>query len=530
MGGGTRRGQARRGRPGQAITVLLASLGSPLGAYAATDLSESLQAACLALALVASLEARRHPARIGALRWAAAAGLAAGTGILAKSALFAVAPLALLPLLSRRAVPSGAGESSRLAAAVAGAAPALASWAWFEISRFGELFGGYQQEGFTFPFLVGAFRLLVGPAKGVFLFFPALAVALVEAYRRVRAPSQAGPDGEATVRRLEVAAALLPLAALLAIASSWWASSGTVGWGPRLLVPGIPGAAALAATAIERWNARRARLLVGVSIALNALGIVQSPLSVFVVTGKLNRIEVSTEVARRFLRNPVPSDGGRVGIAGSYVIHEEPWASDFVTHAWMLWVRAAPDDLERGRRLDAPPWLGRRPDLGLRLSPYPRPVTAAVAPPLSVGFLGRSLLGGKDPARGDVYARALADQVLRAQQQRKLERAFRLATLLFELGPERESAALLAETYRLLGRHEILRAFLDALPRELRGTPRSSPCSRSPRATSERRPQRGRTWRGPRRSTSRRSGRRSANPSPSGRPISLLVATAPPSD
>jgi hypothetical protein len=153
------------------------------------------------------------------------------------------------------------------------------------------------------------------------------------------------------------------------------------------------------------------------------------------------------------------------------VIHEEPLASDLVTHAWMLWVRFAPDEVGRARRLDAVPWLSRRPDLVSLYSPYPRSVAAALALPPSIGFLGRSLLRGGDPGRGDAYTRALGDQVMRALQQRRLDRALRLGELLFELRPRPDSAAIVAETYRLLGRHETLRAFLDALPRELRGSP-----------------------------------------------------------
>jgi len=460
------------GDRGQAFAVLLASLGSPLGTYAAIDLSETLQAASLALALLFSLGSRRQASKAAAIRWAVAAGVAAGVAVLTKSALFAVAPLALLPLLGVSTERSGAGTWSRLGAAAAGAAPLLVVWASLEISRFGVLFGGYSREGFTYPFFLGAFQLLVGPVKGLFLFFPALVVSLVEASRRLREGGAGTPAGEAAARRLEVAAALLPLGALLAIASSWWAWSGIAGWGPRLLVPGIPGAAALAATAIERWSASRTRLIVGVSIGLNALGLVLSTVPAFLVTGRLALVAVTPEVARRYPAIPVPLGEGKVGITGSLLIHEEPLASDFVTQLWMIGVRAAPDDVERARRLDAPPWLGRRPDLRPALSPYPAPVAAAVAPPLSIGFLGRSLLSrGEDPACGDVYTRALADQVLRAQQQRKLERALRLAALLFELGPRRDSAALLAESYRLLGRHETLRAFLDSLPRELRGSP-----------------------------------------------------------
>lgn len=459
------------GMRGAGIAVLLASVGSPMASYMTTDLSETLQAAALAFGLLASLESRRHAGRAGALRWAAAAGLACGVAVLTKPVLFGVAPFVLLPLLGRSSGSPGAGVPLRLALAAAGSAPALAAWLWLEVARFGLPFGGYAGFGFTYPFLLGAAQLLAGPVKGIFLFFPALALALVEAGRRLGMGNEAKPEGDRGAVRLETAACLLPLGVLLAVASCWWSWSGFVGWGPRLLVPGIPGAAALAATAIERWRVRPARVLVGVSIALNALALLQSPVPVFQVVRNLAPVDVTPRIASRFIPNPVPGADGRFLIPGAQVIHEEPLASDLVTHAWMIRVRLAPDEAGRARRLDAVPWLSRRPDLVSLYSPYPRSVAAALAPPFSVGFLGRSLLGGTDPARGDAYTRALGDQVLRALQQRRLDRALRLGELLLELRPRPDSAAIVAETYRLLGRHETLRAFLDALPRELRGSP-----------------------------------------------------------
>ena len=456
------------GERGQAMAVLLASLGSPLGAYAAVDLSESLQAAALATALAFSLGARRERAARAGLRRAVAAGFAAGIAVLTKPALVAVAPFALLPLLARAREATGAGIVARAAAAAGGAIPVLAAAAWLEVSRFGSLFGGYEGLGFTYPFLLGAVQLLLGPVKGLVLFFPALLAAVVEAARRMRSGEASAMPGEPAARRLEAAAALLPLAALLAIAASWWAWSGVAGWGPRLLVPGLPGAAALAAVLLERWPARRARAFVGGSIALNALGLLQSPVPVFLVTGRLASTAVPPEIARRFVPVPESAGGGPVLVNGSLLIHEQPLASDFVTHAWLLRVRAVPGPAARARLLDAPPWISARPDLRPVHAPHAPPVAAALAPPLSPGFLGRSLLlRGEDPARGDAYGRALADQVLRAQQQRRLDRALRLATLLWELGPRRDSAALLAESYRLLGRHETLRAFLESIPPEV---------------------------------------------------------------
>jgi hypothetical protein len=461
------------GERGQAIAVLLASLGSPLGAYFSSDLSESLQAACLAGAFLAALEARRREGVRRSLLWAGLAGLAVGTAVLAKSSLAAVAPFALLPLLAAPKAASAASRGARVAAAALGSVAPLAIWLAGEYARFGGPFRGYGGEAFSYPFLEGAARLLLLPNKGLLFFFPAIVVALVEAARRLRGSRlPGGVDAEAGASRLEVLAGCLPLAVLVAMAAPWWAWHGVAGWGPRLVVPGIPLVAALAACAVERWRPSRGRLLVAASLALNALPLLQSSVPVAVYMTKLGTVEVSQAVARRYtgFTQPAEAGTGRL-VPGVFVINEVPLASDHVSHGWLLRVRSARDARERALRLEAPPWRSVRPDLRSVAAPFTPRFTAAVAPPLGVGFLGRSVVGGEDPAGGDAYVLALANQVLRAQQQRKLDRALRLSNRLFALNPRGESAALVAETYRLLGRHETLRAFLDSLPRDVRGTP-----------------------------------------------------------
>lgn len=461
------------GERGQAVAVLLSSVGSPLGAYFGIDLSESLQAACIAWAFVAALEARRQEAGTRSWAWAALGGACAGAAVLAKSSLVLVAPLALLPLLAPSTDPRGASVLARVASAAAGAAPLLGIWLATEVARFGGPFRGYGGYSFAYPFVQGVVRLLAAPNKGLILFFPALAVALVEASRRLRGGVLRGAGGPGSLSTgVEAVAALLPLAGLLALAAPWWAWHGVVGWGPRLLVPGLPAVAALAACAAERWAPRRRTLLVAASVALNALPLLQSPVPVAVYLTKVAPVEVTSEVARRFPASLGPAPGeGMVLVPGVFVVHEVPLAADHVTHAWLLWVRSGGDAPARARRLERPPWAGTRPDLFSAVAPFDPRLTAAIAPPLGGTFLGRSFLAGPDPTRGEAYVQALANQVLRAQQLRKLDRALALGNRLHDLDPRAESAALVAETYRLLGRHETLRAFLDSLPRDVRGTP-----------------------------------------------------------
>ena len=42
--------------------------------------------------------------------------------------------------------------------------------------RFGRLFGGYPDDRFTHPWFDGFWRLLIGPNRGLLLFWPALAL------------------------------------------------------------------------------------------------------------------------------------------------------------------------------------------------------------------------------------------------------------------------------------------------------------------------------------------------------------------
>lgn len=460
------------GETGAAFAVLLASVASPLGAYGTLDLSEPLQAAALAVAFAGALASVRASSSRSALAGAALAGFSAGLAVLAKPNLLVVAPWALLPLLHDRDGAAGASRASRLGVAALAALPCLGTWAAFEYVRFGGLLRGYGGFSFSYPPLEGALRLLAGPNKGLLLFFPALAVAAFEAFRRVRAAAPAVGGTNRPGNPLEAAAALLPLAALWATAASWWAWHGVAGWGPRLLVPGIPGAAALAATAIARWPAARARAFMAAGIVLNALPLLQSAGPVSSYTGRLAAIRATPETAKRFVGTP-PEAGpdGRVSIPGAFVVQEVPLASDFVVYPWFLGVRAESSAAAVARRLDRPPWRATRPDLVPETAPFPEPLARIVAPPLDFGFLGRSALGGTDPARGEAYAQALSVQVLRALQQRKLDRALDLGQRLYRISPRGEPAALLAEGYRLLGRHETLRAYLDSLPRDVRSTP-----------------------------------------------------------
>lgn len=440
---------------GAAFAVLLAGLGSPLGAYAASDWSEPLQAAALGGALALALAAAREGGGRPGTGAAALAGAAAGAAVLVKSSLAAVAPLALLPLLAP--APS---RGRRLGASLLGAAPPLALWLALEVQRFGAPFAGYSGEGFTHPLADGAWRLLVGPNRGLLVFFPAAILALAALGRAV------GRGSEAPVR-LAAAGSLLASAVLLVTAAAWWAWHGAGGWGPRLLVPAVPLLAPWAARAAEGLSARARGLALALSVALNAPPLLLHPALFDGYVANLRRPVLTERLARELPALAVEADEeGRPTAPPDQVLATVPAAAPHVAWPWYFGATLAGEPAAVAERLARPPWYEGRPDLGPRLVPFPPRLAAILAPPPRWGFLGRSLRGGDDPARGSAYLSALAGQVVRAQESGRLDRALALSERLLALRPGEEADALQAETLRLLGRPDTARAFLAALPPE----------------------------------------------------------------
>ena len=390
---------------GERIALVLATIGSPLAAYAALDLSEPLQAACLAAAYLAAL--RRH----GAL-----AGLAVGLAVLTKSSLLVVAPLACLPLLA-----APRDERRRIILhALATFGACLFTWLVLEVDRFGRPFASYGGEGFTHPFVDGLWRLLVGVNKGILWYFPAI-VAVAFALRSRRIWHERG---------LAVAGAILPFAALLALAAPWWAWDGAFGWGPRLIVPAIPLLAACAAVEIETWTLAPRAILLGASVLVNVPPLLAHPAAI-----------AQEELAE-------------------------------------TWPEVSPDVAAR-----VPPFARRRDGETWRVVPHVVRSTVASASPLVEvprSFVrqpawhawGRGFLpSDADRPYGRVYDRGLADQVMRAQHMRDLLTADRLARKLSALAPDGFSDALLMETYRLQHRDQDAVNYLTSLPVERRQHP-----------------------------------------------------------
>ena len=425
----------------ETLVIVLATVGGPLAAYASLDLSEPLQAAALTAAYYFALTRR------GLL-----AGVAAGIAVLTKSSLLAVAPLACLPLLEAR-------DSDRREL-LKGAA-AFAAWVvfWFalEVIRFGRPFAAYGGEGFTHPLLDGAWRLLVGPNKGIVWFFPAV-VAVVLASRHFNQ------------RRLAVLGAVLPFAGLLALAAPWWSWDGGFGWGPRLLVPGVPLLGVLAGMEMSQWRAAARWALVGVSITANAPALLQNAVPV------LNyQLVCQWPKADRDFARSVPSFARRAtaseySVVPAIVLSTVARAADMIVFPWLAYaVNSAT------AQLDSPPWLAARPDI--------KPVTATGAPlraeeirhAVHSGgwrFWGKGFRPTKDERHyGRVYDDGLIDQILRAQQVRDLHTAERLTNKLAGLKVEGLTDALVMENFRLARRQDDAARYLQSLPIERRRNP-----------------------------------------------------------
>ena len=437
--------------------VLMASIASPLGSYAHMEFSEPVQAAALTVGLAAALGSAQSP--VERRRLDVLAGLAAGTAVLAKSSLIAAAPFVLLPLVDLR-LP--ARTRREIAGAAAGAAIPLALWLAFELVRFGELFGGYPDDRFTHPWFDGLWRLLVGPNRGLLLFWPALLLALWAGRRLLGAPL-------ATPAARGWLAAVLVLLSQLAVAAGYWGWHGMEGWGPRLILSAVPLLAPYAATALAPGGRAVLAATVAVCLAVNTLPLLQHPTPVATYVTNVAWPEISEGEAPRYpFYATSRSASGATTVVPFAMLELEPAANPWRLY-WWFW-RATHLSGERlAERLMTPPWAGTQPTL-VPEGGWPADAARQVAPPPRLGFLGRSLTGSGGPY-ATVYLDALLDQVVRANQQGRIERALELSERRMALQPDGEAAAWRLETLRRAGRGVEAERLLRSLPEDTRRHP-----------------------------------------------------------
>lgn len=455
------------GEGGAAFALLATAVGSPLAAYAGTGYSEPLQALCLVLTALLAVRA----AEDGAPRLAAAAGFAAGFAVLTKSVNLAIAPLALLPLL----VGGSSASRDRLrsaAGAAAGAAVPLGAWLAFEVARFGRPLSSYAGQSFNHSVPDGLWRLLVGPNKGLLLYFPLLAAAL------------AGLVALGSRRETRGAAAATAgvFGGLLLVSSAWFAWDGTVGWGPRFLLPAVPLLAAVAASWRPGFRAGRAIVLAlgAAGLLVNALGVFEADSAGGIYLASTGRVPATDDLRRRIPSYYfVPDANGALSLPRNFVAAEDAAFSPIRMHAFLLRARlAGANATDIRERLGRPPWAESRPDA---LPSLPRTggtlsnatlYDAYLTEPFrwpGVGAVAREASDRRLARFAAAHRTALLGQALRNLAIGRPDRALRFATRLWESVPFALHAALVAESHRTAGRAREARAFLDGLDRRYAG-------------------------------------------------------------
>lgn len=471
---------ARRLGGGDAETVaavLLASIASPVASYGLMEFSEPVQAAALTAALAFAFTAASAASPRPALELAA--GFAAGGAVLAKSSLILAAPAALLPLVEWTAP-----RRTRLALirACLGAAGPAVIWVVFEFARFGRLFGGYPDDRFTHPWFDGFWRLLIGPNRGLLLFWPALVLFVWYGLRfgavKPGSVASSGPWAGSWLALSSPAArawtgAAWVLAVQVAVAAGYWGWHGMEGWGPRLVLAAIPLLAPFAALALSRsaTSDGRPRLLaaiVAASVVINLMPLLQHPTPVATYVANLPWPEVSAEDESRYPFYATSRNAhDRPTVVPFDALEREAAANPWRVY-WWFWQTTGLEGDALSKALTQPPWADARHDL---VPPaWPPDVARQVAPPPRLGFLGRSLTGASGPY-AFTYLDALLDQVVRAHQQGAIERALDLSERRLALRADGEAAAWRLESLRRAGRAADAETLLRSLPGSTRAYP-----------------------------------------------------------
>jgi hypothetical protein len=437
-------------------------LATPLWGYAASDYGEPLQACCVALALLSVVELRKSPE---SGRWQIVLGVAAGFAILTKTLLLiAVAPLLLCALFGgreekdfregKRAEERRRGRAERAGRPVARRAPwpllfsfsaVLLLWFLFELVRFGKVGGGYTGETFSYPFFTGLLRLTVFPNKGLFWYAPFVLLAPLGFLVLVRRDA-----------RLAVALYASSLSLLFA-ASAWWAWDGQAGWGPRLLLPGLPPFVFLAGLACAS-SGRPARaagalaLLFGFGV--NLLGALVPFSAVYAIS---DVVPPQPILEARAAGTPYEIERGADGVLRATAPHHlslTPSWSPIRVHALLLAAKLRGGVAESLAR-EGLPQLD--PPFKPALPKDPAPAMLLALGPVRVGW-GREYFLEKEEGNSDPWDDATRDQTVRAIDTRQFARARALGEEL--LGKRRADldslsdprvAALIAESIRLGG-------------------------------------------------------------------------------
>lgn len=232
-----------------APAAILVSVGAVVGTFVLPYGKEFLSEPLTALWLVVAIE------RLLA-GWAGTAGLGLGAGVLVRPQCVLFAPLLILVAWGR------IGFSAALRTAL-GTLPGIAATFAYNMARFGHpLRFGYDDVGFTTPFLDGIVGLLFHPTKSLLLFAPISLIVPFALWRLWR------------VHRWASLLIAGNFAVTFVTAAMWFAWHGGWCWGPRLLIPGLLPAIAAIGPWLDRPSRQRAAtllLVAGFAVSLPAL-------------------------------------------------------------------------------------------------------------------------------------------------------------------------------------------------------------------------------------------------------------------
>jgi hypothetical protein len=216
--------------------ALLVAIGAVIGTfmlpYTKEFFSEPLATLCMVIGIERLLAGRP-----------ATAGLATGAAVLTRAQTLVFTPVLVL-VAWRRQGTVGAGRT------IAGLAPGVGLTIAYNLVRFGNpLSFGYQDSGFTTPFLKGAAGLLFEPTKSVFLFAPIILLVPPALWRLWR------------VDRGAFVLIGANLGITFVMMAMWFAWHGGWSWGPRLLLPGVLPAVAAVGPWLSSVGRRRVAAL-----------------------------------------------------------------------------------------------------------------------------------------------------------------------------------------------------------------------------------------------------------------------------
>lgn len=239
--------------------LLLLTAGTMVVAHVTDFYGETFTASCVAVGILAALTRTGASMRAG---WVAVVIGAANT------------PASLIGLGLVSAERTVTSRRLRYLGIVAAGAALVMAEAW--LRRDGPFDSGHDRgmlprtvlpyqgpTGFTYPFVLGIFAILLSFGKGLVYFMPGLLLPV----RRRLADAEVGDSG--TVFRAYVLW-LLFLAGLVVAYASWWAWYGGFYWGPRFFLIGVfPASLALAAALSYRRASALADLATLAVLALS---------------------------------------------------------------------------------------------------------------------------------------------------------------------------------------------------------------------------------------------------------------------